>query len=314
MKKTATKNPGTHTDALKGSVKSPAAGAVYTSELRQSGSRWLLTAQDDEMHPPLPAPGLVPAVENAVAIINFINRASAHMASLTEIVIALSISKSHCHSILKTLTYFGWLKFDPRTKAYHLNSGLLASASSLLGSPVLDTIRHELRQLVRRTEIPAVLTQPQADDTFIVVDKFNGAQSMEVSFPIGHHFPRDATANMRAYLAWQPESVIDRWMKDWRPVRYTSATLMTEADVRAEIAATRKRGYARSVGELTEGLMALGMPIFDRHGEVIYIFTCSGLLPTLASREEMLAREIVRTAASINRAILARVPNDFPMG
>jgi len=290
----------------------PSATGAYTSELRQSGSRWLLTAQDDDLHPQLPAPGLVPAVENAVGIVNFINRAPGHMASLTEILTALSISKSHCHSILKTLTYFGWLKFDPRTKAYHLNSGLLASASSLLGSPVLDTIRHELQQLVRRTEIPAVLTQPQVDDTFIVIDKFNGAQSMEVSFPIGHHFPRDATANMRAYLAWQPESVVDRWMKNWRPVRYTSATLMTEEDMRAEIVATRKRGYARSVGELTEGLMALGMPIFDRQGEVIYIFTCSGLLSALAPREEQLAREIVRTAISINRALLARVPGDFP--
>lgn len=292
----------------------PASAGAYTSELRQSGPLWLLTAQDDDIRPMQPAPGLVPAVENAVAIVNHINRAPAHMASLTEILGALSISKSHCHSILKTLTYFGWLKFDARTKTYQLNSGLLASASSLLGSPALDTIRHELQLLVRRTEIPAVLSQPQVDDTFVVVDKFNGAQSMEVSFPIGHHFPRDATANMRAYLAWQPESVIDRWMKSWRPVRYTSATLVTEAEMRAEIAATRKRGYARSIGELTEGLMALGMPIFGRQGEVIYVFTCSGLLSALAPREEALAREIVRTAVAINRALLARVPEDFPTG
>ncbi|MDQ0324091.1 DNA-binding IclR family transcriptional regulator [Pararhizobium capsulatum DSM 1112] len=288
--------------------------SAYSSELRQSGNRWLLTAQDDDVSPQSPAPGLVPAVENAIGIVNYINRAPAHMASLTEILSVLPISKSHCHSILKTLTYFGWLKFDARTKAYQLNSGLLASASSLLGSPVLDAIRRELQLLVQRAEIPAVLSQPQDDDTFIVVDKFNGAQSMEVSFPIGHHFPRDATANMRAYLAWQPETEIDRWMKSWRPVRYTSTTMMTEKEVRAEIAATRKRGYARSIGELTEGLMALGMPIFGRHGEVIYTFTCSGLLSTIAPREELLARELVRTAVSINQAILGRVPNDFPAG
>lgn len=287
-------------------------GGAYTSELRQSGSRWLLTAEDDDVLPQLPTPGLVPAVENAVAIINYINRAPEHIASLTEIVGALSVSKSHCHSILKTLTYFGWLKFNARTKTYELNSGMLASASSLLGSPVLDTIRRELQRLVRRTEIPAVLSQPQADDTFIVIDKFNDAQSMEVSFPIGHHFPRDATANMRAYLAWQPESVIDRWMQNWRPVRYTSATLVTEAEIRAEIAATRKRGYARSVGELTEGLMALGMPIFGRHGEVIYVFSCSGLLSALEPREDVLAREVVRAAVAINSGIFARVPADFP--
>lgn len=301
----------------------PAAGAggpegpapregAYTSELRQSGSRWLLTAQENESPLPRPAPGLVPAVENAVAIIHFINRVPDHRASLSEIMRALAISKSHCHAILKTLVHFGWLGFDGRGRTYGLNSGLLACASSLLSSPALDTIRRELQLMVQRLQIPAVLSQPQADDTFIVIDKFSAAGAMEVSFPIGHHYPRDATGNMRAYLAWQPERAIDRWMRDWRPVRYTSRTLMTEAEVRAEIAATRRRGYARSAGEFTEGLLALGMPVFGRHGEVSYVFTCSGLMSSLAPREDALAREIVRTAVAINRALLSQVPADFP--
>jgi DNA-binding IclR family transcriptional regulator len=284
---------------------------VYRSALRQDGTRWLLTAEEGSQVKPK-SPGLVPALENAIAVIDYINHTPPHIASLAELSAALNISKSHCHSILKTLTHFGWLKFDNRSKSYELNSGLVASASSLLGSPVLDRIRAELSAFVRRAGLTTVLTQPQIDDTFIVVEKLNAPQAMEVSFPIGHHFPRDSTGHLRAYLAWQSPEKIDRWMQEWRPIRYTSATLLTEAEVRAEIAATRKRGYARSVGELTEGLMALAMPIFDRFGEVIYIFSCSGLLANVAPREEAIGQEMIQTAIDINQAIQGRAPPGFP--
>lgn len=297
---------------MSGEGKQSTEAGLYRSQLQQEGARWYLTAQDLEL-PRTQAPGLVPALENAIAVIDYINRTPPHIASLAEISTTLGISKSHCHNILKTLVHFGWLSFDSRAKTYELHAGIVATASSLLGSPQLDRIRAELVQLVRRIEIPAVLAQPQPDDSFVVVDKFNGPQSMEVSFPIGHHMPRDSVANSRAYLAWQSQEKIDRWMENWRPVRYTSATLLTPEAVRAEIAATRKRGYARSVGEFTDGLMALGMPIFNRFGEVSYIFTCSGLLSAMAPREESLAREMIRTAIAANQAVLGRMPSDFPM-
>jgi DNA-binding IclR family transcriptional regulator len=283
----------------------------YRSHLFQDGDRWQLIAHDHHL-PRTESPGIVPALESAIAILDYINRTPPHVASLAEVCAALGISKSHCHNILKTLVHFGWLRFDQRLKTYELASGILSVASSLHGAPLLERIRAELTQLVLRIGIPAVLAQPQLDDSFVVVDKFNLAYAMEVSFPIGHHFPRDSTANSRAYIAWQSKEKIDAWMQKWRPVRYTGATLLTEAEVRREIAATRRRGYARSAGEFTEGLMALGMPIFDRSGEVIYVFTCSGLLANMAPREEVLSREIMRAAAAINIAVLGHTPPDFP--
>lgn len=291
----------------------PSAGipGLYRSHLRQEGSRWQLVAQDEAL-PRTEAPGIVPALENAIAILDYINRTPPHVTSLAEVSSALAISKSHCHNILKTLAHFGWVKFDARVKTYELASGLLAVASSLHGAPALDRIRAELTQLVLRIGVPAVLAQPLPDDTFVVLDKFNLPNAMEVSFPIGHHFPRDSTANSRAYLAWQSPEKIDAWMQRWRPVRYTTATLLDPTEVRSEIDATRKRGYARSIGEFTEGLMAIGIPVFDRSGDVTYVITCSGLLTNMLPREEVLAKELVRTAVTINRTVLGRLPPDFP--
>ncbi|CAN7637135.1 IclR family transcriptional regulator domain-containing protein [Brucella pseudogrignonensis] len=61
-------------------------------------------------------------------------------------------------------------------------------------------------------------------------------------------------------------------------------------------------GYTRSVGEFTEGLMAIALPIFNRAGQVQYIFNVSSLVGTLLPREEEVAREMLQTVAQIHRA------------
>ncbi len=87
------------------------------------------------------------------------------------------------------------------------------------------------------------------------------AARMEVSLPIGHRYPRDAPAHTRAYLAWQPQEKIEAWMRDWRTIAYSPLTILTPEALLAEIEATRRRGYARSVGEFTDGLMGLALPV-----------------------------------------------------
>lgn len=284
--------------------------ALYSSRLRQDAGRWVLTAEDDKI-PATPAPGLVPALENAIAILDYINRTAPHAVLLSEIASVLSVSKSHCHNILKTLVHFGWLNFDNRLKTYSLSAGILTCVSSFLGSPVLNRIRPELVSLVEKTGVPMVLLQPMPDDTFVVIDKFNGTQTMEVSFPVGHHYPRDAVAATRAFLAWQPQAAIDAWMAKWRPVKYTPQTLLTARAVKAEFTATRERGYARSVAEFTAGLTALGIPIFDGRGEVAYVVCCSDLTDNILPMEKAIANALIHSAVSISRALLAQLPPGF---
>lgn len=284
---------------------------VSRAALRREGAHWMLDAQADESAMKAP-PGIVPALENAIAIINYLNQKAPRPASLAEISAALGISKSHCHSLLKTLVYFDWLMFDTETKFYQLQAGLLSDASSLLNSPALAIIRPRLAALTERIGFPTVLSEPLTDGSFVVVDRFNAPHIMEVSFPIGHRFPRDACAQMRAYLAWQSPEQVDQWIADWTPIRYTERTLTDIKAIREEIGATRRRGYSRSVGEFTDGLMAMAMPIFDRLGRVTHIFNCSSLVGVIGPHETEVAREMQRTASDIHRSLVSRTPPDFP--
>lgn len=254
---------------------------------------------------------MVPAVENAVAVVNLLNETAPHTASLAELSSKLGITKSHCHAILKTLTNAGWLRFDERTKTYELYSGLIASASSLLSSPILGRIRERLGQLTQQIGYSSVLTQPQADGTFVVIENFSAIRSMELSHPIGFHFPKDAPAQSRAYIAWRSPERIEHWLAGLQPHQYTAASIVDREAVQREIGATRLRGYSRSVGEHFESMMALGLPIFDRDGEVRYVFCSMGIVQDMAPDEARIGAAMQQTAREIHQAILARPPTDF---
>jgi hypothetical protein len=85
------------------------------------------------------APGLVPALENVIADGEFLNRNEPSTPSPAEISSSLSISRSHCHTILKTLTHLR-LKFDQRVKTCQLYSAY-CRALGFWRNPSPDAIR-----------------------------------------------------------------------------------------------------------------------------------------------------------------------------
>lgn len=257
-------------------------------------------------------PRSVPAVENAVALINFLNLTAPQAASLSELSSKLAITKSHCHSILKTLVHAGWLRFDAQTKAYALSPGIIASASSLLSSSVLYRVRERLDQLTRQIGFSGLLTQPHLDGTFVVVENFAAARSMEFSYSLGFQFPQDSPAQSRAWIAWQGHDRITRWLDQLNPHQYTAASLVDRAVLEREIAATRDRGYSRSIREHFDAMMALGIPIFGRDGEVLYVFCVIGVVQDLEPQETVVARAIRETVWDIHQAIVSNPPDDFP--
>ncbi len=278
--------------------------------LRHDGTHWLVSPQGGNP-PRQPGPGLVPALDKAIAVIEYLNAHEVGKVSLAELASNLQITKSHCHSILKTLLAYDWLRFDDLSKTYELHSGIFGSISRLLGTPAIDIIRREVGVFVEKVRFPCVLSQPLADDSFMLVDKFHDPMRMEVSLPMGYRYPRDACAQMRAYLGWATRERIADWMKAWTPTPYTKLTPVTASEVITKIAETRIKGYAVSRGEFTEGLMAIAVPIFDRDRRVEYILNCSAPVAVLDGVEAEVASEIRATVDRIHRQTLARPPEDF---
>lgn len=259
-------------------------------------------------------PHKVPALTKAVAIIRYVNRTAPQGASLHEVASSLAITKSHCHNILKTLAFEGWLLHDPARGTYSLGPGLLADIDCLLArQPPPMLIHEELARLARAIGAPCVLSRVERDGSFIAIDKAEAASELLVSVPIGHRFPPDAPAQMRVRLAWMPEPERKKALASWRPRAYTKTTLVQKQAVWAELEATRRRRYAISRAEFTPGVMTLAAPIFDSFGNVQMVLQCPGLIDKVTDNERMIAGELLRSISRLNAVFGARAtPADAP--
>ncbi|MDF0602102.1 IclR family transcriptional regulator [Psychromarinibacter sp. C21-152] len=255
---------------------------------------------------------LVPALQKGIRILRCLNAATKPL-TLAEVAQALGISKSHCHGLLKTLTHFDWLRFDPVTHTYQLHHGISRDLSSLLRQQFgPSTLRPYMEAFTARTGISCVLSEPLADHSFLVLDQVSAANDIEISYPSGYRLPPDATAHMRAYLAWQREYEIDSWFSIANLKAYTPRTAAGANDARMAVRETRSRGYARSVGEFTEGIMALALPIFGQDGRVRYIFDCVGRVENVAPQEESIAEALLDSVTQIHELFGSVLPPDFP--
>lgn len=255
---------------------------------------------------------LVPALQKGIRLLRCLNAENRPL-TLAELAQRLGISKSHCHGLLKTLTYFDWLRFNPVAHTYELNHGISRDLSSLMRQQLgQSALRPFMEEFTTRTGVSCVLSEPLADHSFLVLDQVSATNDIEISYPSGYRLPPDATAHMRAYLAWQREFEIDSWFSITSLKSYTEATQAGANDARMAIRETRARGYALSVGEFTEGIMAMALPIFGQDGRVRYIFDCVGRVESLAARERVVADVLLNCVTRIHDLFGSPLPPDFP--
>ncbi|WP_366655642.1 IclR family transcriptional regulator [Fodinicurvata sp. EGI_FJ10296] len=281
-------------------------------ELVQQDGKWFLRHRNKSATWAEPK-GSVPALDKGIRILAFLNEQENAGSTLAAIASTLNITRSHCHGLLKTLVAHDWLYFDERAKAYRLNAGVLRDFSSLLDDRShVAFVRPYLESVCRQTGVPTIVSRVLPDGSFVVADKVSAPLEMEISYPIGHWFPRDAPVQMRAHLAWRSPDEIDAWFSQWEPHQYSHRTVTDRADIQTELIETRRRGYARSIGEFTDGLMALALPIFSPNGAVQFIISCISTYPTLVQKEAGTVAELVKAASEIHGLFGSIIPDDFP--
>lgn len=254
----------------------------------------------------------VPAVYRALALIRHLNACGEAGATLPEMSRTLGITRSHCHNILRTLVAERWLTYEAASRTYRLAPALIADVNAaLLPAGAQRVIRPALFALARSVEFPVLLSRPQPDGSFIVVDKVDGLSFLEVSAQVGQRFPPEAPAQARARLAWLAPERRRQEARRLLALPQLRARGWTMQRLEEELLATVRRGYARSRGEFFEGVMGLGLPVFGSDGEVAFVLQCTGLIRTLEPEERRVCRAMWRTVAAVHRAIGGRPPATF---
>lgn len=253
---------------------------------------------------------IVPAVEQASRILLCLSKNSNFKMGLTEIVKEVGIHKSKGFSILNTLSQFGFVEKDPKTKTYSLGPGLLT-----LSRHVLDNIRYPevaspfLQQLANETNGTALFGLINGEHV-IVLGKHEGNQNVGFTVRLGHRFHITLGAHGKAIVAFLPEVEREKILTKKKTYFYGDPSRMNIEYLREELNQCRVSGFAKDIGGITPGATVISSPLFANHDKLI---GCLILIGTFQENKiEEYGPKVADLAYQISQKLGANVETVFP--
>lgn len=214
----------------------------------------------------------------------------------------LDIAKSTAHRLLATLADEGLLEQDPDSGRYRLGLAVFDLAAAVQGRDLheaaLPTMT-DLRNHSGETVQIAVLDGREV----VYVERLDSPNTLRLFLEVGRRNSAHCTGCGKALLAFSPPDVVDRLLSGWRLPPKTPHAITTIAALRAELEATRERGYARNLHESEIGVISVAAPIRDITGRVIAAISVAGPSDRLEQYEFRLAQATMEAAATISRRL-----------
>jgi DNA-binding IclR family transcriptional regulator len=228
---------------------------------------------------------------------------------LTDISRRLGLHKSTVHRLLAVLKKKGLVVADASSQLYSLGPALVELAWVILRQQDLRSVcrphMEELRRLTRET----VSLHIRLGDKRVCVEELESEQEVRFAATLGLAAPVHVGAPGKALLAFLPEAELERLLPTLSLTAITAETITEAGVLRAELAATRARGYAISVGERSPWAAAVAAPIFDWRGQLCAALSVAGPTQRLTAMGlEALGAQIVEAAAKISAALGYRAP------
>ncbi len=235
----------------------------------------------------------VKSLQKALEILNcFITKPKLGVTEISEL---LDLNKSNVHNILSTFKEMKYLEQDGETGKYQLGMGIFALCQSVGDSfNVRRIVMPFMQEIADQTGEMVYLAVPH-DDEILYLEAMYPVESFNLMRVIlGERAQMYCTGIGKAILACLPEPIQEEYIGR-ELVAYTENTITDRDTLREELRKTRERGYSIDNMEHEFGVKCVGMPIFNRKGEVEAAISVSG--PSLRFSQEKIEEiaEILKT-------------------
>jgi IclR family pca regulon transcriptional regulator len=246
----------------------------------------------------------VRALERGLALLQALGN-DLHDPTLAEVSAHLGLHKPSAFRLLATLQALGYVEQDVRTKRYRLGLRVLDLGYSYLASrsfpeQALPFIEALARQCDEAASL-AVLDGPE----IVYVARAATNRVMSSNLRVGSRLPAYCASLGKALLAFRPDDETNVALACTRFEALTPNTLMSEADLREQLALVRRRGYAINNEETEPGLISAAAPVFDASGvaiAAINVSTSTGRV-SVAELEARFVPHLLRTATEVSRTL-----------
>ena len=250
-----------------------------------------------------PVPG-AQVVSRIAGLLRLVGRSADGM-PLSALVIESGLTRPTVHRLLSSLASEGLLDHDPGSGNWVLGPEIFLMGSVASARfPLEDVARPSLRRLAEATGESAFFSIRRGAETVCLLRE-------EGSFPVrsfvlheGVRFPLGVASAGTAILAFLPEAEQEELLHDWAGHAGAFAAGHPEKLVRANLAATRQKGYSVNPGLVLEGSWGMGAAVFDQSGRPAWALSLTGIEPRFkAERQEELGNLLLAEAHRITQQL-----------
>lgn len=178
----------------------------------------------------------------------------------------VNLSLSSVYKFLSTLVDKDYLFFDPISKQYQVSTRALRISYNLRSSQRLSQISLPfMLQLANMSSETVHLAIPQGINA-VFLEKINSLHTVGVQTKIGTIARMDKGATPQVLLAYGSEYVFQALCKQIEKEEGGPEKIRQLSRLCQEI---RNQGYAISLGQLNDGVVAIAAPIFDACEDVV---------------------------------------------
>ena len=221
-----------------------------------------------------PTTSKAPAIARAAAILRLLGKSDTPL-GVQAIARELGLVPSTCLYILRALADEELIAFDPDTKRYTLEAGVLTLARQWLRrSQFADLAQPMLDRLSRSFDVTMLGVQIVGLDHMVVVALAQSGQHFQLSAQIGSRFPTLISATGRCVAAFGGYSEAELEAR-FRTLRWDEPPSFEQW--MAEVKRVRAQGFAVDEGNYISGVTVVSAPVWKGPGKPSHALVATGI-------------------------------------
>jgi DNA-binding IclR family transcriptional regulator len=245
-----------------------------------------------------------PAISRAAAVLRLLGKSDAPL-GLQAIARDLGLSPSTCLYVLRALAAEELVAFDPETKRYALEAGILTLARQWLRrNQFPDLVQPALDRLAQTFGVTMLGVQILGLDHIVTV-AVSQSGGFQLSVQVGSRFPALISATGRCIAAfghYAEEDIRPRFDK----LRWEEPP--TFDDWQAQVAQTRAQGFGVDDGNYISGVTVLAAPVWKGRGRPSHALVAIGIGSALKGKLPDLEQALLASARTVTAQLGGEVP------
>jgi DNA-binding IclR family transcriptional regulator len=213
-------------------------------------------------------------LDNSLEILNYFTRETPSW-GVRELAKEMGISHSIVYRTLASFEKYGFLEQDPLSKKYELGLRFLEFGQMVKEKMRLSELVYPvMKRLAEQVEESIFLTWLDKADG-VTVEIAESAHRIKYEVSLGTRTPLYVGASCKVIMAYLPrdkqQEIISNGLK-----AFTKNTILDEEKLLKDLSEIKEKGWCYSVGEFSDSVFGLGVPLFNSQNEIIASLTISG--------------------------------------